>query len=269
MSSLIYKCCLSRTATVERLINGRTGQGVLPEQRQIVSLSFFRFSSVPARLWAFSQMGLARMAMARIPDAAFWKLFGSGTGEGFTPLPNTGVYAILCTWPDMATARMRLQDTPVFTRWRAWASENWTVLLETASVRGAWSGAAPFQPSGQTDGPLAALTRATIRPAKALKFWGRAPAISDAIGADPNVVFKIGLGEVPGFQQVTFSIWPDAAAMSRFARKDGPHHQAIKAVRAGDWFAEELYARFRIAGEFGTWEGKSPLDHLKQIPHAA
>ncbi|MFK7942781.1 MAG: spheroidene monooxygenase [Paracoccaceae bacterium] len=241
----------------------------MPEQTQIVSLSFFRFHSVGARIWAFTQMGLARISMARIPDAGFWKLFGSGTGEGFTPLPNTGVYAILCTWPDMATARARLADTPVFGRWRRRASENWTVLLETASVRGAWSGDSPFHPTGETEGPLAALTRATIRPAKALKFWNRAPAISDAIGADPNVAFKIGLGEVPGFQQVTFSIWPNADTMSRFARQGGPHHQAIKAVREGNWFAEELYARFRIAGEMGSWEGESPLSELRSNLQAA
>ncbi|MEM1298372.1 MAG: spheroidene monooxygenase [Pseudomonadota bacterium] len=241
----------------------------MPEQTQIVSLSFFRFRSVAARTWAFTQMGLARMAMARIPDAGFWKLFGSGTGEGFTPLPNTGVYAILCTWPDLGTARARLADTPVFARWRGWAAENWTILLETASVRGEWSGEAPFHASGSADGPLAALTRATIRPAKALKFWQRAPAISDAIGADPHVAFKIGLGEVPGFQQVTFSIWPDAASMSRFARQGGPHHHAIKAVRAGGWFKEELYARFRIAGEIGSWEGGSPLSGLPSTQQAA
>lgn len=241
----------------------------MPEQTQIVTISFFRFRSVAARAWAFGQMGLARMSIARIPEAGFWKLFGSGTGEGFTPLPNTGVYAILCTWPSMAIAQAKLADTPVFARWRSWASEHWTILLETASVRGEWSGKAPFHASGHTNGPLAALTRATIRPAKALKFWQRAPAISDAIGADPNVAFKIGLGEVPGFQQVTFSIWPDADSMTEFARRGGPHHHAIKAVRAGNWFAEELYARFRIAGEIGTWEGRSPLSKLPSTQQAA
>ena len=262
MSSLIYNSCLTLPLRVERLNNDRTGQGVLPEQTQIVSLSFFRFGSMGARVWAFTQMGFSRISMARIPDIGFWKLFGTGTGEGFTLIPNTGVYAILCTWPDAATAEARLTGTPVFQRWRNRASENWTILLETASVRGAWSGRAPFQASGTTQGHLAALTRATIRPAKALRFWGRTPAISKAIGADPNVAFKIGLGEVPGLQQVTFSIWPDADSMAEFARRGGPHHKAIQAVRADDWFREELYARFRIIGERGTWEGGSPLARL-------
>ncbi|MDT8329275.1 MAG: spheroidene monooxygenase, partial [Roseovarius sp.] len=62
---------------------------------QTVSLSFFRFSPGFDRLWALTMMGAARLSMGRIPGIGFWKLLGSGTGEGFTPIPNTGVYAIL------------------------------------------------------------------------------------------------------------------------------------------------------------------------------
>jgi spheroidene monooxygenase len=81
---------------------------------------------------------------------------------------------------------------------------------------------------------------------------------SRAIGADPNVMFKIGIGEVPWMQQVTFSIWPDAETMANFARADGPHARAIKAVRDGGWFKEELYARFRVDAVEGQWEGVTP-----------
>jgi len=63
--------------------------------------------------------------------------------------------------------------------------------------------------------------------------------------------------------QVTFSFWPDAASMAAFARADGPHARAIRAVRAENWFREELYARFRILGDSGTWHGQSPLAALE------
>ncbi|NNK77618.1 MAG: spheroidene monooxygenase, partial [Litoreibacter sp.] len=140
---------------------------------------------------------------------------------------------------------------------------HWTVFLNTSSVRGNWSSADPFQADpGQEAGPLAALTRATIKPTIALKFWERVPAISEVIGEDPNVIFKIGVGEVPLLHQVTFSIWPDIQSMANFARKDGPHARAIRAVRDGEWFAEELYARFRILGSTGTWGGANPLENL-------
>jgi spheroidene monooxygenase len=71
-------------------------------------------------------------------------------------------------------------------------------------------------------------------------------------------MFKIGIGEVPWMQQVTFSIWPDARTMAEFARHDGPHARAIKAVRDGGWFREELYARFRVDAVEGEWEGVTP-----------
>ena len=47
---------------------------------------------------------------------------------------------------------------------------------------------------------------------------------------------------MPLCNQVTFSVWPDLAAMAAFARQDGSHADAIRAVRDGNWFAEELYA---------------------------
>jgi spheroidene monooxygenase len=232
---------------------------------QVVSLSFFRFQSVPARLWAFVMMGLARRDMARVPDIGFWKLCGSGTGEGFTPIPNTAVYAILATWPDMKTAQAQLEGAPIFGRYRKKAAENWTVFLSASSARGVWAGEEPFIVSNNTqNGPLAVLTRATIKPGILARFWGRVPDISRVIGKDPNVAFKIGIGEVPWLHQVTFSIWPDAARMSAFART-GHHAEAIKAVREEGWFREELYARFDVLSDSGSWNGGSPLAELERI----
>jgi spheroidene monooxygenase len=230
---------------------------------QAVSLSFFRFTGALPRLWAFGMMGAARIALPRVPGIGFWKLCGSGTGEGFTPVPNTGVYAILATWPDAATARQSIAESPLFQRYGRWASETWTVFLAATSARGEWAGQTPFEVVAQvSEGPLAALTRATIKPRIALKFWGQVPDISQVIGDDPNVAFKIGIGEVPLLHQITFSIWPDAESMAAFARRDGPHARAIRAVRDGLWFREELYARFRILGDSGTWGGTSPLAGL-------
>ena len=229
---------------------------------QTVSLSLFRFDGLAARLWVLGQMGAARVAFARMPDVGFWKLCGSGTGEGFTPKPNWGVWAILAAWPDAETARRTVADAGVYRRWRKVARESWTVYLNPISVRGKWSGKTPFltgASAAQGELPLAVLTRASLRPTKMLQFWNRVPDISSVIGADPNVIFKIGIGEMPLLHQVTFSIWPDASSMTSFARGDGPHGRAICAVRSGDWFTEELYARFAVTGSSGLWGGRDPL----------
>lgn len=218
-----------------------------------------------SRLWVLGQMGAARLDFARMDGVTFWKLCGSGTGEGFTPVPNTAVWGILAVWDSEDIARTRVADAAVYQRWRAKAAESYSVFLSATSARGEWSGKSPFETepqkhAEQASGPLAALTRATIRPRSLSQFWKREPAISLAIGDNPDVLFKIGIGEVPWLHQVTFSIWPDADSMAAFARDpSGPHAQAIKAVRAGGWFREELYAQFAVIGSTGTWEGTNPL----------
>ena len=227
---------------------------------QVVTISFYRFDTRLARLWAFAMMGFARLHFARLSSLRFWKLCGSGTGEGFTPSPNTSVYAVLCVWPDQSTAEKSLENAGIFGRYQRMSAENWTIFLGTTSVRGKWSGTAPFEADHTfSGGPIAALTRATIKPSILMKFWDRVPAISDVIGANEDVMFKIGIGEVPFFHQITFSIWPDTKSMAAFARHDGPHAKAIQAVRDGLWFKEELYARFNVIATKGSWNGQNPL----------
>ena len=78
------------------------------------------------------------------------------------------------------------------------------------------------------------------------------------------------MGEVPGVQQVTFSIWPDMATMSRFAYRSAAHTKAIRAVSEGAVFKEELYARFAVLGTEGTWKGGDPVAaHLVKTAAAA
>jgi len=229
---------------------------------QTVALNLFRFDRMVDRAWVLAQMALARPGLRRIDGLSFARLCGSGTDQGFTPRPNTAVWAILSAWSDGARAREGVTAEAPFSRWRARASEAFTLFLEPYAARGAWGGTQPFLPHGAPQGAVAALTRATVRPGAALRFWGRVPDISARIGQDPNVAFKIGIGEVPLLHQVTFSVWPDAARMAAFART-GPHAQAIAAVREGDWFSEELYARFRVTGTAGQWEGGDPLSDLE------
>ena len=229
---------------------------------QTVSLTLFRFIPWRTRVWVLGQMALARLSLRRQPGLRFWKLCGSGTGEGFTPRPNTQVWAILAVWDDETTAREGVAASPVFRRWARRADEACSFFLSATSVRGQWSGEIPFHasdPDHPPGSPIAALTRATVDPRVAARFWRRVPNISAAIGQDPNVIFKIGIGEVPLLHQVTFSIWPDARSMANFARSDGPHARAINAVRDGNWFREELYARFRVLHTAGTWDGRAPL----------
>ena len=40
--------------------------------------------------------------------------------------------------------------------------------------------------------------------------------------------------------------------------------EAIRAVRENGWFSEELYARFTVLSDDGTWNGISPLSRLPE-----
>ena len=114
--------------------------------------------------------------------------------------------------------------------------------MKPISSRGYWSGSQPFTPKkANPEEFVAVLTRATVRWSKLRSFWSQAPDISDRIGRDKNVIFKIGLGEVPIRQQLTFSIWNNLEHMKKFAHHAGSHKDAIQKVRKGDWFSEELY----------------------------
>jgi len=228
---------------------------------QTVSLSFFRFSTTFSQLWAIYMMGAARPQLRRVSGIEFWKLCGSGSGEGFNPVPNLAIYAILATWQTEDIARKHIHAHKLWQRYRAQAVEDWTVFLAATSTRGCWSSRSPFTVTeSSAHGPIAVLTRATIKPRIAAKFWAQVPDISNVIKRDSEVLFKIGLGEVPLLHQVTFSIWPNAGAMTQFARQpEGPHQRAINAVRSGNWFREELYARFTVTGDLGSWGGRSPL----------
>jgi spheroidene monooxygenase len=207
-------------------------------------------------------MAFARRRSLWAGSARFVKLCGSGTGEGFTPRPNWSVWAIFAVWPDATQARAQTTHHPVYTRWRTHAAESWTVTLAPFSARGSWAGVNPLAETIAAEahhGPIAALTRATVKPQHAPAFWRRVPDISARIGSDTNVLFKIGIGEVPLLHQVTFSIWPDAARMAEFARHMGPHAAAMKAARDNGWFSEEFYARFHVLGTQGQWSGSDPL----------
>lgn len=231
---------------------------------QVVTISFFRYNTWPARLEALSQMARGRFALKNVPGLEFFKLLGTGSGAGFNPRPNVNVNAILCVWPDMDTAKRGLDKSITHRVLRDHSCETWTLYLTPTSARGQWSGVEPLRVTEKAKNPLAVLTRATVKLPVALDFWKIVPEIESMVANHPNCAFHIGMAEVPWVQQVTFSIWDRVRPMGKFAHGDCPHGHAIQQVRDGNWFSEEMYARFQILGDEGSWEGGSPLDRLSK-----
>ena len=181
------------------------------------SLSLFRFGGLAARAWVLGQMGLARLTCRASRGLHVLEALRFGHGRGVHPEPEQGRLGDpgrLARARRIARARV---DTPRSGRAGApMPRKAGPSSCRPLAARGTWAGVNPFEgepaaaPGRRSAerGPIAALTRATSARAMALQFWGRVPDISAAIGADPNVAFKIGIGEVPLMHQVTFSSGP-------------------------------------------------------------
>lgn len=113
-----------------------------------------------------------------------------------------------------------------------------------------------------TDGPVAVLTRARLRPAHAGTFWRAAGPIATELAGltgPGRPWLAIGIGEAPIGLQGTFSVWPDAAAVRAFAYQHPAHVSAVRRTTEVGWYAEELFARFAVVGAHGTLDGRDPL----------
>ena len=135
-----------------------------------MTLNLFRFEKATDKIWAFLMMGLARFGLKKIKNLEFWKLFGSGTGEGFTPIPNFSVYGLLCVWESEAAARRALLDEGLFKKYLSRASHTSTIFMEPVSSRGQWSGSQPFIPKKDNPKEKCDL-RPVVQSARFKKSW--------------------------------------------------------------------------------------------------
>jgi len=146
-------------------------------------------------------------------------------------------------------AAVTVSDAPVrFPGWDRLAARRARVELEPLASRGSWSGRTPFgtPTARRADGPVLALTRARLRPARALTFWRAVPPVARELAAAPGLLARFGIGEAPLGWQGTVSLWRDAADLTRFAYRQPEHRAVVARTPADRWYAEELFARFAV-----------------------
>ena len=204
--------------------------------------------------------------LRRVPGLRFFKLLGSGASNGFGLWPNLDRYGLMAVWENATVAEAFFGQHPFWAGYERRSTETWTVQLAPLKSQGLWDGKNPFDYVPEImpgdDAPVAVLTRASIRWQKTPRFWQFVEPTSAALAQAVGVRAAIGLGELPVVRQATFSVWESAEAMRQFAYRDARHREVIQLTHREKWYAEELFARFRVLGSTGTLDGVDPLTGL-------
>lgn len=222
---------------------------------------------VDLRIWRVERLApaLLRMATGRrrlrgVPGLRFAKLLGTGSGRTFTPRDaDPEHWGLLTVW-DGARAADSFGDHSVVRGWEDASVERLRVRMVPIATRGRWSGQEPFGPASPASpgGPVAAITRARLRPARALSFWRAVPPVVDALTVAPGLRLAIGVGEAPIGLQGTFSLWDSGRDLVDFAYRSPAHVETIARTEPSGWYSEELFARFAVLEVEGTHRGRVP-----------
>jgi hypothetical protein len=206
-------------------------------------------------------MAFDRPLLRRTGGLLFWRLLGTGRGRAMSLGADLRRWALFAVWRGEHDLEEFLAASPIAARWRTEAAECWQVRLAPTSSHGSWSGCDPFGSlrARDGDGPVAVLTRASIRVRRLVRFYRSVPPVDDLLRRQDGCLASVGMGEWPLARQATFSLWRDREAVRAFAYRGEAHRQVIERVRAHDWYAEELFARFTPYASDGTWDGTDPL----------
>ena len=226
----------------------------------IVSLTIVRYRKlfIPFALMA---MALHRLFMHLQKGCTFWKLLGSGQNGTFDLQPDWQQWGLLAVWQTREDFDSFHTQSPVVYWWTLFGVERWTVLLSPLQSHGKWDTKEPFlaQDDPSYTGPIAVLTRATIRLSRLKNFWSNVDDVAKLMATAPGYITSLGIGEAPFYRQATFSVWENLDDVKACAYKSREHSEVIRKTRAENWYKEELFARFKPLATFGTIKGQNPL----------
>ncbi len=233
-----------------------------PPSVAVLLMSRLRWRHTP---WALERLARGPSAWPVVRGLRFAQVLGSGWGGGFGLWPGLNYQGIFAAFDAEDAAHEFATASEVAQAYRHRSLEHFGAVLACTSSRGSWSGhtmaqhtdsTSQAQPDAADDHPIAALTRASIRPRRAVQFWRHAPATHQALAQAAGCRVAVGLGEAPLLRQATFSVWDSAQKMHAYARR-GAHQTAIEAAWGDGLFSESLFVRFRPLWLAGNWAGMS------------
>jgi spheroidene monooxygenase len=208
-----------------------------------------------SRAWGFMRYILGKVPFQNLPGLQFCKMLGSGFNGGFSTKPSLTKQGFFCVFDSAQNAARFEESSAILKAYRDHAHEFFIATVQAYTSRGSWSGFSMScvnfdQPP---EGPIASLTRASIRPSKARQFWAKAKPAEDAITLASGKILTAGIGEAPYFRQATFTIWDNTQSLDQYAQQ-GAHLSAIKAAYGQAYFSESMFTRFRIKKAQGIWQ---------------
>ena len=212
------------------------------------SLTLFNFEK--KWYWPFKEMAFAKSNFSGIEGLEFNKVMGTGSGLGFSLMPDFSTYAILCVWKNKNSSEFFFKNHKKFNEYINKSTSIRHLELKAIKSHGYWSGKQPFKlqevKQNSENSNVAVITRATLNWHKLISFWKSVPKASKAIESAKGVLFYKGIGEWPFIQQATISIWENFSAINEFAYKQKDHAEIIKKTRNNNWYAEDLFSRFTV-----------------------
>ena len=216
--------------------------------------------------WGWFRLASGAPGAKSHPGLRFAKVMGSGHEGGFTLRPSATHQGFVAVFDHLNDALDFVQH-PYVTEARKRTKESWVGVMRIDSTRGQWDGVEWAKTtSSQCDlegsdaicahpERLAVLTRASIRPAKAMAFWRHAPTAQGDLHLAQGCEIAMGLGEAPLVRQCTFSLWENQDDMIRYAH-DGAHRSAIESAHRNGFFQESLFVRMKLLAMSGVWKGR-------------
>ncbi len=221
--------------------------------------------------WAgIFSMALFHFVLFFNKNIGFYKLMGCGKNGTFDKTPDWLQWSTLLVFnqeQDSIQHKSLHTKTPSFILafYRFFRAEVFTITLQPIEGHGFWDGKTPFgdlAKNTEYDGPIAVLTRATIRFSKLKNFWQNVDAVANQMAGADGFITSFGIGEVPFIKQATFSIWESKMKMKNFAYKLHQHADVIRKTRKEDWYSEDMFVRFIRISHSGTLYGKDVLAEI-------
>ena len=143
---------------------------------QTTVISFFKYKGLQNKWQALGRMGRPPIATQHIDGLRFWKPLGVGSGNGFSIWPDFSMFALLTVFDSEHQAINFLQSKSL-APYTSDSNGFGHILMHTIKAHGKWSYQEPFESSVKFDmsRPIAVITRATIKPQLAHKFWRYVP----------------------------------------------------------------------------------------------